>query len=96
MHSASLVPSPSMWNSRGSPADSHQHAILARQSYALKHNRDYSGLGSVVEVSAEGTGMPRYLAWNWQAIFVAARQHRLSNANVPMPGVWHRSVLVPA
>jgi hypothetical protein len=30
-----------------------------------------------------------YLAWNWQAIFVAARQYGLSNANVPMPGVWH-------
>jgi len=27
--------------------------------------------------------MPRYLAWNWQAIFVAARQRRLSNANEP-------------
>jgi hypothetical protein len=40
--------------------------------------------------------MLRFLAGNWQAIFEAARQQRLSNANGPIPGVWHKSVVESA
>jgi hypothetical protein len=67
-----------------------------RISSLLDRDRDYGGLRSVVEVSTEITGMPRFLAGNWQAIFEAARPQRLSNANGPIPGVLHESVLVSA